>query len=388
MIVACELGMADGGHVPFNAGILAMLRAAFPSEPLCFAGAAAHIEHVKVQLGPSVTGSISWLEIHVPRRGLSYARRLLAEITAIRRVLRVSPEGGCHHLLLTSSSPSTVVAAKIIRRVQAHAVRVQAILHGGLSGVSGPRHRHPVRRFEEMRTALTLLGNAGLQYLVLEDSVRTSLLRALPSLVGKVEVLEHPLPPNEGESTVNESWPPIQFGFLGVANHAKGFLSFTTLASAIGGEFPGKTAFHAIGRFQADENARPDVSALTTAPGTERLSRTEFRERVRQIHFIVLPHQSAGYEMNASGTLLDAIAWQKPVIARKIPIFEHMFERHGDIGYLFADDAELHQITRTLVEDFDHSRYRAQVARLQRARSDRTPTALAVTYRQICELAR
>jgi len=50
------------------------------------------------------------------------------------------------------------------------------------------------------------------------------------------------------------------------------------------------------------------------------------------------------YTLTTSGILLDAIAWEKPVIARKIPIFEAMLEKHGDIGYLFRDDTELKEI--------------------------------------------
>ena len=51
---------------------------------------------------------------------------------------------------------------------------VQIILHG-LSGVVGKRFRHPVRRFQDMKTALTLFGNNGIHYLVLEQFIRDTL---------------------------------------------------------------------------------------------------------------------------------------------------------------------------------------------------------------------
>jgi hypothetical protein len=66
----------------------------------------------------------------------------------------------------------------------------------------------------------------------------------------------------------------------------------------------------------------------------------------------------------ASGVLLDAIAWEKPVIARKIPIFEAMFEKHGELGYLFNDDTELKAIVERIVQAAEKSRYSCQVQNL------------------------
>jgi hypothetical protein len=82
--------------------------------------------------------------------------------------------------------------------------------------------------------------------------------------------------------------------------------------------------------------------------------------------------------------LLDAMAWEKPVIARKIPIFEAMFRQHGDIGYLFRDDSELRAIAEEILQTPDKSRYGTQVLNLRSARKSRTPEALAEAYRQIC----
>ena len=100
------------------------------------------------------------------------------------------------------------------------------MLHGQLGGVVGRRHRHPIRRFQEMKTALTILGNDNIQYIVLEESLRDVLLESLPALGKKVEVLRHPLPPNEvGLKTINLK-SPIRFGFLGLANIPKGISRF------------------------------------------------------------------------------------------------------------------------------------------------------------------
>jgi hypothetical protein len=79
------------------------------------------------------------------------------------------------------------------------------------------------------------------------------------------------------------------------------------------------------------------------------------------------------------------VAWEKPVIATNIPIFASMFERYGDIGYLFQSETELKKIVENIVEGIDKPHYNRQVLNLRKARSARMPAALAATYRTICD---
>src|SRR4029077_11751315 len=115
MIVACEPWFSDGGHAPFNAGLLATIRAAFPDEELVFFGAGAHIEELKKQLGVSLSASISWIEIVPPDPGKAYFGRLFCEIKIIRNLLRMFRQNSRDHLLITSACSSTVVALKLVK---------------------------------------------------------------------------------------------------------------------------------------------------------------------------------------------------------------------------------------------------------------------------------
>jgi hypothetical protein len=174
---------------------------------------------------------------------------------------------------------------------------------------------------------------------------------------------------------------PTRFGFLGLADRSKGFPTFVELAN---GKHEKQAEFHAIGRLPENGSAPKGAEVLATKPGRMRLTRIEFIRSIMRLHYIVLPHQPASYTLTASGVLLDAMAWEKPVIARKIPIFEAMFERYGDIGYLFSDDSELKAIVEQILRTADKSRYRTQVLNLQSARKSRAPETLAETYRDIC----
>src|SRR5947209_412559 len=116
MIVACELGMIDGAHGPVNAGMLATIRAAFPEEDVLFVGGSTHIEEVKKQLGSELASSVSWKSISAPGPGVAYGRRFMRELKIIWQLLRALRLQHPRCLFLTSSYPSTLLAAKLIER--------------------------------------------------------------------------------------------------------------------------------------------------------------------------------------------------------------------------------------------------------------------------------
>lgn len=383
MILLCELYFTDGGHVPFNAGLLSTVRAAFPKDDLIFLGAAAHIEELKKQVGQSLASSIVWEEICPPSSGTSYWKRFFVELKIIRHLLVSVSHDSPSRLVLTSGYPSTVLALKIARIFDLGHQPVQVVLHG-LSGLVGRRRKHLLYRLQDMKTALTLLGNNNLQYLVLEQPIRDMVLEYLPSLSGKIEALDHPISPNGAQFDAADFGKPIRFGFLGLADRSKGFPLFVRLANQTTKKYGWRAEFHAIGRLPKDGTQVDGAEVLTTKPANKRMSRANFVQGIIPLHYVVLPHEAVYYMLTASGVLLDAIMWEKPVLARRIPIFEAMFEKHGDIGYLFTDDMELMDIVDKILQASDKERYCTQVRNLRMVRKAREPETLAASYRDIC----
>ena len=127
-----------------------------------------------------------------------------------------------------------------------------------------------------------------------------------------------------------------------------------------------------------------ELDVLATKPGVRRMSRVDFIQGAKQLHFIIFPHHAGHYDLSPSGTLLDAIAWEKPLVARNLPIFEDMLKNDGDIGYLFRSNRELREVVEHIIQKRDKLDYHRQVLNIRKARASRTPKALAVSYREIC----
>ena len=133
MIVICEPVCWGGEHVPFNAGMLEMIRTAFPREELLFFGEQSHIEQVQRQVGPSIAASISWRVIILPDRKAKYSRRFLREIKIVRNLLGILRQNPNENLLFTAAEPSTLVVFKLLAKFLPRDLYVQVVLHGGSS---------------------------------------------------------------------------------------------------------------------------------------------------------------------------------------------------------------------------------------------------------------
>lgn len=384
MILVCEVMFDRSAHVPFNAGFLATIRAAFPKEPLAVWGAAAHLEELRKQVGQALAESILWKEITPIPPGPNYGKRFLLELKLIHGLFTKLPESSVSRVILTSAFPSTVLAMKVVRLFTAKRPMVQMVLHG-LSGVVGARRRHPLHRMQDMNTALNLIGNRGIQYLVLEESIRDMVVRSLPHLVGKIESLDHPISPNEGTEERLDLDEPIRIGFLGTALKSKGYPLFVSVANIITEQYGRRAEFHVIGRCPEESRSVKGVQALTTQPAAGQLTREDFVRGITSLHFVVLPYEPASYSLTASGVLLDAIAWQKPVIARRIPAVEALFRKYGDIGYVFDTDMELASTIERVLMEKDRLRYGRQTRLLREVRQARAPESLASAYRELCE---
>jgi glycosyltransferase involved in cell wall biosynthesis len=382
MILVCELSFIGRGHVPFNAGLLATIHGALPKEGIAFYGSSAHIQELKRELTQSLAVSIAWIEISPPNSDAAYFRRFICELRILRRLVELLGTSSNSRLVLTSAYPSTVLAVKIARCFRPRLAPVQIVLHG-LSGVVGKRFRHPIRRFQDMKTAITLFGNTGILYIVLEQSIRDTIVSNCASLSGKFCALEHPISPRQGELPAINLDEPIRFGFLGLADEAKGFSVFVKTANHITAKYGSRVEFHAIGHMPANSMTMNGIDALATKPQNTQMSRTAFLRGVTPLHFIVLPHEAASYNLTASGVLVDAIACGKPLISRKIPMFESVFKKHGDIGYLFTDNEELKDVLERILQEADNARYQRQIYHLRSARKARQPEALAEVYNAI-----
>ena len=108
--------------------------------------------------------------------------------------------------------------------------------------------------------------------------------------------------------------------------------------------------------------------------------RQEYLEAVRAIDLVCLPLHGRAYDFTASGTIADAVAALKPLIAFRSRTLKAIVARYGPIGWLVESEAELSHLISTLDRN-EFAEMRPQwVRNLREMREARRPEALAAGY--------
>jgi len=240
------------------------------------------------------------------------------------------------------------------------------------------RTRNPLRRSADFLSSLRAVAKQGFQFYVLEESIKAQALVSARELEGVLKVFPHPVPMRRAQAVSLPS-PPVKLGFLGLATPRKGFDVYCRLARAT--EEQNNLEMHVIGKSDEPEGSW-DSYKFASGPYTQYISAKEYVERIESVHFVCIfldPHR---YRWTASGTLLDAISFGKPIIGTKIPIVEELFAEYGDIGYTYESESDLITLARSLASGFDPAKYEAQVGNIREIAADRSPAALCDTFRK------
>jgi hypothetical protein len=174
----------------------------------------------------------------------------------------------------------------------------------------------------------------------------------------------------------------MRFGLVGIAGRAKGLDVFARLARQMMVDAPEAAEFRLVGKLQPN-TAGIDLSGISgPRPFTaEWLPRPVFEQEIAALRYIVLPYDKDYYALSASGVLLDALRWRKPIIAFRTPPLLELEARFGEIGHLCDSEAEMLAILSGLIGSEDGgARYEAQCSNLDAAYRSRLPAAIADEY--------
>jgi glycosyltransferase involved in cell wall biosynthesis len=386
MFLVCESIAWGMEHIPFNAALLRTICFAFPNDIICFYAEDSHLEHVREQIGEELAASIVWRKLVLPSRHSSFYTRLFSDFKTVKFLLNQLNENPKKDVLVITGNASILWALKYYVGTIHKDKRVQVIIHGDFSTLHRtPRKSilNPLYYIGSLKTALKISGYERLQHIVLEEAVRDAILKQMPFLRNSVSVLDHPIPVDKQHAKINNFDPPIQFGFLGRASEKKGFSEYLAVASEISQRFSGQVKFHFIGPIsnKIRHANYPKMAFLSEAPGTEEMSRNEYVNRLKNLHFVCLFFDEY-YESCASGVLMDSIAWEKPIITTQLPIFATIQRRFGDIGYLCRNN-EFSETISSIIQKKNSDRYRRQVINMSHVKASRIPETLAMKYREL-----
>ncbi|HEY6431295.1 MAG TPA: glycosyltransferase [Acetobacteraceae bacterium] len=395
MILVIEPTWTGTLHAPGNSATIQTISDAFPDQQIRVFADPSHLR--ELQNDTALTrvsgemGGVRGLSFHPITLGQIYlhrphivsVRRLASEVRILRTALRTAPPHEPCLILLISATSTAIFAAAMLLRLSRRPIGVQVGLHGDLNSMFGWRSRNPLIRAMDLPSMMRARGHRRLRFLVLEDAIRQELARLAPEAAKRTDVL--PLPINVAELPLVPEprlARPLRIGFVGQATEAKGISTFLDIARDFKARCGDAIEFHLIGRIPPGAELNR-FAVLDSPASAEHLPRQDFLDRLARIHFAFLPFQPGYYNLSASGALLDAMTWTRPIIATRLPIVADLFARHGDIGYICNDVDGMRGALQQVLSGMDQDHYQRQVSALREARESRMPAALAKRYQAI-----
>ena len=368
-------------HLPFNVGYIKILRAAFPDDEIIFVAKQEHINNLEPHFSENT--SLKWLAFegfnyenrikYNPLQGIVEARKCLKTAASVVRGKKVR---------LTAIAGVEAILLREFRRKwnTISASPLHYILHDHLGATLLWRARNPLFRWFDFFSEFQKRLPPGQKWIVLEKGIETSITKMFPGLAGSILALPHPIESLQYPMSrdVNQCNTPrrLKLAFLGVCTQKKGFDVFLDLANHFYGS---KFDFWAIGAATPDFSL-PDYGALALKPSHTYVPLEKYYAALSETDLVILPYGKA-YNFTASGSLLDAFAFSKPVLTVDNITNNFITEKYGQIGPYAQHTSDFKDILEALsFEDFI-TKVPTWKRSIKQIQADRRPEVLANTYR-------
>jgi glycosyltransferase involved in cell wall biosynthesis len=388
VILVFEMTWTGSIHAPGNSATIQIVARAWPEQTVRIHAEAEHLGELQRDSALTALPNVEFVEIAVSelyrgRTNLVSWQRMAQEFRTVRAALRKVPKTEPCLVFLIATTATGSFAAAWASYLSGRRTGVQVGFHGNLNDARAWRSRNPLIRGFDTRAAVEARHPVPLRFLVLETAIRDAMQDFAPVAAARTDVVQ--LPINTAELagvTGSELEEPVRIGFVGLGTKAKGFDLFLEVAQRAKARWGARVVFVHVGCVPADWQGQDD-GLLTQPISRDGLSRTAFLERLAGLHYVILPYRLGYYDLSASGALIDALTWLKPVIATRVPLTAQFFRDYGDIGLLCDTEEALGAAVDTLLENLDAEAYARQVAALRAARETRRVEALAAHYRSI-----
>lgn len=175
----------------------------------------------------------------------------------------------------------------------------------------------------------------GMKFVVLGDSIIHNLKPLVsPSLAAAFSSIDHPVTPaavvTHGKSNVGS---PVNVGVVGTVNYYKGGEELADIVKDVLAA-SSDVRFSIVGFVQGDTEPLRRAGIMLPPNPSRPMPEPEFSEAIGALDFILLPYPADTYKLIASGAVLEAVRYGKPVIAYRTAYFDYLFRKFGAFGYL------------------------------------------------------
>ncbi len=161
----------------------------------------------------------------------------------------------------------------------------------------------------------------------------------------------------------------IRIGVIGTMAQEKGADILTAIARRINLLEQKNIDIVIVGKILCDTKQFEDVGIqLPPGNGKDFLDREVFNSLISELDYILYLYPMNSYRFTASGSIMDAINYGKPILSFENHFFSYLFRKYGKLGYLIRDENEMTELIENTLpgiadkEQLDFSNIRNSLA--------------------------
>lgn len=159
-----------------------------------------------------------------------------------------------------------------------------------------------------------------------------------------------------GESLPTHKFPSvISIGIIGKVDNCEksGYKNILSFAKAIG-DYK-NVQLYIISKVSEDfaSNLPHNISVLSR--NGQYLTRDEYEKKIKDLDYVFIPYPKESYRILVSGSILEAISKNKPILSYGNGYFEYLFNKYGEIG-INIDNMQAHQIMKVISDQSMYER--------------------------------
>ncbi len=347
MITVADFYRYGNEHVPVNASLLFMICKHYSDSPVAFFAEETHLNNVKEfwQLNNIEAGNIEWKpsKIKLKAKGTRLVfERIKNELHYIRRLGKAKTESVNKIFFLSLSPLPTIVYKSFFSKNR----QTLITLHGDVefARMQNSFSRNIIGRL--FRISFNIK-KQNCVYLALNKVIKQNLIQEEFLKKDEVIAVYHPYIFHD-QLTVKPYTTQFKFAHIGVASLEKRSYYLYDIATSFENEIrQQKMQLEIIGKNENIE-IKENSELIPGIHNKEMLRRDEFDMRLMQVDYTLFFYSEA-YQLTGSGALMDALDFEKPVIALRNQLFETFFNDAGKIGFVCDSVNEVKMIIKQVL---------------------------------------
>ncbi|MBQ3688596.1 MAG: glycosyltransferase [Bacteroidales bacterium] len=352
-----EANMTGLQHVPINSSIINMIISLYSYFDIELHCSQEHYENLNIN-----KNAVEFIPIQVLQPGSKRIQKFFLEYYQTKRIIN---EQHADLFILLSCYPNVqYFLTKYLKKRTDK--KILMITHGEMEGLrmSGKWKIWSYPFWVYLCSKIAPSKN--LNRLVLGENIAQNMKKY--KNFQNVFFLNHPLQISDTEFVLPKANDNV-FGYVGSLLKNKGVDVLIKAANTINKN--SKSYFEIIGSHNLENFINTDKLHSYCSNG-EMLSKQKYNDLLKKITYACFPFPADSYKFTASGAVLDAISFLKPIIYIRNDYFDCLFKDAGDIGFRCKDGNDFVKCILELDEKMDENKYKQQIANLEKLREKLT----------------